>query len=297
MNDRLNRVLDYLKNFDVQTHPVSFQSVPDGRVPTESFDYHVHKYWEVKFCSDPGELIIQAPQTVHCATRTDHVFAVTHNYVQLEEWFFDLSDDKNIYNFLPELLDNLSRMPLRSEFNTMRTHLVEAVVSNLPSGLKAKNIKYTIDHKTVTVVGPPEVIAKMSSATLSTIDFTMVSSSSGKFEVSLVLPDGVKLLDNIEVFLVTIDTSGYKEKTVAVSDIRFKGLASSVKANVGKTIKNVKICGPEEVIKKIKASDLYATVDLTDRTAGEYTVDARIASTKYNNVWQVGTYSVAVTIK
>lgn len=131
MNDRLNRVLDYLKNFDVQTHPVSFQSVPDGRVPTESFDYHIHKYWEVKFCSDPGELIIQAPQTVHCATRTDHVFAVTHNYVQLEEWFFDLSDDKNIYNFLPELLDNLSRVPLRSEFNTMRTHLVEAVVSNL----------------------------------------------------------------------------------------------------------------------------------------------------------------------
>ncbi len=174
---------------------------------------------------------------------------------------------------------------------------VVAAFNNLPSGFKDKDIKYTIDHKTVTVVGPPEVIEKMNSVTLSPIDFTTVSSSSGKFEVSLVLPDGVKLLDNIDVFFVTIETSGYKEKTVTISDIRFKGLASSVKANAGKTIKNVKICGPEAVIKKIKSGDLYATIDLTDRTAGEYTVDARIASTKYNNVWQVGTYSVAVTIK
>lgn len=174
---------------------------------------------------------------------------------------------------------------------------VTAAFNNLPSGLKAKNIKYTIDHSKVTVVGPPEVIGKMKNVTLSPIDFTAVSSKTNKFEVSLLLPDGVKLLDNIEAFKVTIDTSDYTEKTLTVSDIKFSGLASSVKANAGETIRNVKICGPKDVIKKIKASDLYATIDLTDKTAGEYTVDAKIASSKYGNVWQVGTYSVAVTIR
>ena len=169
--------------------------------------------------------------------------------------------------------------------------------NNLPSGLALKNIKYAVDHNKVTVVGPPDVISKMTSVTLSPIDFTSVSASSNKFEVSLVLPDGVKLLDNIEVFIVSIDTKGYAEKTLTVSNIRFTGLANSVKAKTGKTIKNVKICGPKADIKKIKASDLYAVIDLTDKTAGEYTVDIQIKSQKYNKVWQVGTYSVAVTVE
>ena len=38
-------------------------------------------------------------------------------------------------------------------------------------------------------------------------------------------------------------------------------------------------------------------VDLTDKSAGVHTVDVVIKSEKYNNVWQIGTYSTAVTIK
>jgi len=168
---------------------------------------------------------------------------------------------------------------------------------NMPSGLALKNIKYTVDHNKVTVVGPPDVVEKMTSVTLSPIDFTSVSTGTKKFEVSLVLPDGVKLLDNIEVFIVSIDTEGYREKIIGVTDIKFTGLADSMKAKTGKTIKNVKICGPSADIKKIKASDVYAVIDLRDKTVGEYTVDVQIKSQKYNKIWQVGTYSVAVTVE
>ena len=59
----------------------------------------------------------------------------------------------------------------------------------------------------------------------------------------------------------------------------------------------VKICGPANIIKSLKASDFYAVADLTDKSAGVHTVDVVIKSEKYNNVWQIGTYSTAVTIK
>ncbi|MBO7519736.1 MAG: hypothetical protein J6T73_03060, partial [Clostridia bacterium] len=64
-----------------------------------------------------------------------------------------------------------------------------------------------------------------------------------------------------------------------------------------KYIKNVKICGPKADIADITASDLYAVADLSEKSAGSYTVDVLIKSDKYKRIWQVGSYSVAVNIK
>ncbi len=173
---------------------------------------------------------------------------------------------------------------------------VRATFTNLPSGIKDSDIIWSVDHSTVSVIGPPDVISKLSEVTLSAIDLRTVSTSSNSFEVSATLPDGVKILDNIEFFTVSVTTSDYAEKTVSVSDIRYTGLSNGLSAKTRGRISNVKICGPADIIKNISRSDLYATLDLTDRSAGEHTVDAIIKSDKYPNVWQVGTYSTPVTI-
>lgn len=174
---------------------------------------------------------------------------------------------------------------------------VKAAFNNLPEGLTADNIKHSIDHKAVTIVGTPEVVSKMTSAELSPIDLTLVSKASQTFESTLVLPDGARLLDNIEFFTVTIDTEDFEEKTLSVSNIKYSGLDSSLKANVSTDIKNVKICGNKNDIKNISSKDLYAVVDLSDKPAGDYTVSVIIKSDKYKNVWQVGQYNVAVSVK
>lgn len=174
---------------------------------------------------------------------------------------------------------------------------VKAVFNNLPAGFTTETMAYKLDHNTVTVIGPPDVIDKMKAVELSPIDMTAVSKTSNKFEVSPVLQDGVKLLDNIKVFIVTIETKNYSEKTLAVRDIRYKGLSATDSATSDKTIRNVKICGPKADISKITSADLYAEVDLSNCTKGQYTVDVIVKSQKYPKVWQVGTYSLAVTIK
>ncbi|MEE1238406.1 MAG: hypothetical protein UHO61_00580, partial [Acutalibacteraceae bacterium] len=159
------------------------------------------------------------------------------------------------------------------------------------------SIGYSIDHQSVTVIGKPEAIDKITQVTLSAIDITSVSVSSNKFDVSPKLPDGVRLLDSIEHFTVTVDTSGYAEKTFTVSSVRFKGLSAGLSATSETVIRNVKICGPKGVIARLKDDMLYALVNLSDKTAGELTVPVSVKSDSYNNIWQVGSYSTAVKIR
>ena len=174
---------------------------------------------------------------------------------------------------------------------------VKAAFSNLPSGMSEKNIKYTIDHSSITVIGTPDVVSDLEYVTLAPIDFTNVSSQSYKFEVTASLNDGVRLLDAVDYFTVNIDTSGFSEKTFTISNIKCIGLDSGFTVSSDSSIKNVKISGPKEIISEIKASDLYAVADLSDKSKGTHTVPAIIKSDVYKTVWQVGSYSIAVTIK
>ncbi len=170
------------------------------------------------------------------------------------------------------------------------------VFNNLPAGLTAENIKYKISQSKVTIIGTPEIVDKIENISLSAIDFRNVSKTANSFEVSATLPDGVKFLESIDVFFVEIDTAKYAEVTLDVKNTRCLGLSGGLKAKTDKLIKNVKLCGPADVIKNIKQSDLFAVVDLTDKAAGDYTVEAVIKSDLYDNVWQVGTYSTSITL-
>lgn len=171
----------------------------------------------------------------------------------------------------------------------------KAVFTNLPEGMSSDDVKYTLSQNKVTVIGTPEIVDKLDSISLATIDFREVSTTSNSFEVSASLPDGVKILENIDVFFVNIDTSGYAETTLEIKNIRCLGLDSSLKAKTDKSVL-VKICGPAKTIKDIKAGDLFVVIDLTDKAAGDYTVEAVVKSDIYDTVWQIGAYSTSVTL-
>ena len=175
---------------------------------------------------------------------------------------------------------------------------VKAVFSNLPSGMTEDDIPHSIDHDSITVIGTPDVVKEMKSVTLAPIDITKVSVSSNKFEVAASLPEGVKLFDSVEYFTVTVDKSKLSERTFLVSEIKCTGVGSGYTAkSENASIKLVKMCGPKEIISNLKSSDLYAVADLSDKAAGSHTVDVIIKSKSYDNIWQVGTYSVLVNIK
>ena len=221
------------------------------------------------------------------------------------------SNEKIIYRFTSEGLvydasDNLitnsfltlsfTSVKVLQPISKMATVSCKAVFSNLPEGMSESDISYKIDQTKVTIIGTPEVVDKINSISLSTIDFRKVSASSNIFEVAPSLPDGVKLLESIDYFTVSIDSSNYAEVVFDVKSIRCTGVGENLKAKTDTRIRNVKICGPKDVVSQLKASDFYAVVDLTDKSAGDHTVEAVIKSDIYKNVWQVGTYSTSITL-
>lgn len=178
-----------------------------------------------------------------------------------------------------------------------KTVTCKPVFNNLPAGLTQEDIKYTINHSSITIIGTPEIIDNIENISLSAIDFRQVTTSTNTFEVSATLPNGVKILDNIENLVVEINTSKYAEKTLNINDIRWSSLQEGLKASTASQLKNVKLCGPENIIKKIKSSDLYALVNLENKTAGVYTVEVVIKSDVYDEVWQIGTYNISITLE
>ncbi len=219
-----------------------------------------------------------------------------------DEVIYRYTSDGSIYDAQN---NTIVSTPLTLDFTSVKvsqpiskkaTFKVRPVFTNTPSGMSVSNIPWSVDHPSVTVIGTPEVIDKIEEISLSAIDFTGVSTTANLFEVSAVLPEGVKILDNVEFFTISIDTSKYAEKVFTVSDIRCTGLSSGLKMSSVDRIRNVKICGPKSVISSITASDLYASISLTDKSVGEHTVEVAIKSEKHNNIWQVGAYSTTITI-
>lgn len=192
---------------------------------------------------------------------------------------------------------SISQAKVTVPISKKKTVPVKTDFSSLPSGFDKSSLSVRVDHPTVTIIGTPETVDKTDSVSLSPIDITSVSLSSKSFKATPKLPDGVRMLDSIESFTVTVKLDGYAEKSFTVSKIRSVGLGGGLSADGIKSIVNVKLCGPKSVIDKIKAEQLYAQIDLTDKKAGEHTVNAEIYCSDVKTVWQVGEYKTTVTIK
>ncbi len=250
--------------------------------------------------TESDTITIKGPRTVINEIATVEAYASV-NEILSESTTYDA--EIRLFNEAGEAIDmtnlTLSEKAVKVTVPISKSITVPVVAdfTNLSESFQKSSIAYSVDHQTVTVIGKPEAINKITRVTLSAIDITSVSISSNKFDVSPKLPEGVRLLDSIEHFTVTVDTSNYAEKTFTVSSIRYKGLSAGLSATSDTAIRNVKICGPKNVISKLKDDMLYAFVDLSDKAAGEHTVTVTIGSDSYDNIWQVGSYSTTVKIK
>lgn len=173
---------------------------------------------------------------------------------------------------------------------------VKVDFSNVPKNFDKSSINATVNHTEVAIIGTPETVGKIKEITLSPIDITTVTNTTQTFEVSAKLPEGVRMLDAIESFEVGVNLSAYRERVISVEEISYKGLSSNLSATA-EVIKNVRICGPANIIQNLEESSVYAEIDLTDKKAGAHATNAVINFKGIDNVWAVGSYETSVTIK
>ena len=207
-----------------------------------------------------------------------------------------LLNEKNKEISTDNLQLSTNKVQITVPISKKKTIPVKVDFANIPKGFEKESINATVDHSSVTIIGPPETVDKITEVSLSPIDVTTLGAKTGSFEVAPKLPEGVRMFDTIETFVVTVNLDNYRERVINVSTIKVTGVASGLSANAA-GIKNVKICGPASVVNRIADKDVYATIDLTDKIAGEHAVNASISFEGYKNVWAVGTYQTTVTIK
>ncbi len=178
-----------------------------------------------------------------------------------------------------------------------KTVPVKADFSNLPDGFDIKSLKYKIDHSKVLIEGLPDVVEQVNEITLNPIDLRNVSVSSHKFEVQPNLPEGIRIFDAIEKFVVNIDVDNYDQKTITVSKTQYEGLGANLKVVEINKISEVNICAPKNILNRINSKNTYAKIVLTDKKAGKYTVNVIICFKGYDKAWSVGSYKTTLTIK
>lgn len=158
-------------------------------------------------------------------------------------------------------------------------------------------LKYSLSNTEVTIIGPATTVDAIQSIELSSLDFYEISTSNNSFELTPVLPDGIKLLDNIQAVTLKVDTKSFIEKTFTVSEYLVVNNQTGYKVTLNNSIKNVKICGPRKAVNSITADKLLAVIDLTGKTMGDFTVNVTINCPDNNSIWQIGTYQASIKVK
>ncbi len=203
------------------------------------------------------------------------------------------ADGKKISN--KNLVLSESKVKITVPISKKKTVPVVVAFSNMPKGFDTSSLSYKLNFKEVTVIGAPDTVDKTKEVTLSPIDISSLSKDSNSFDVSAKLPEGVRLLDNIEHFTVEFELNRYSQKTINVNNFKFENLDSGLTAK-GVSLKNVKVFGPTKSLGSITDASTYAIVDLSKKVAGEHTLEVLICFDNRNDVWALGSYTTAVTI-
>ncbi len=236
--------------------------------------------------------VINSIETVRATTQVNKTLSQSETF----DATVVLLDKKNKEISRENLQLSTNQVKITVPISQKKVVPVKVDFSNVPKNFNKNSINAKVNHTEVTIIGTPETVEKIKEVTLSPIDITTVTNKVQTFEVSAKLPEGVRMLDAIESFEVTMNLSNYRERVISVKRISYKGLSSELSATAA-SIKNVRICGPANIIRNLNESSVYAEIDLTDKKAGAHATNAVISFDGIDNVWAVGNYETSVTIK
>lgn len=126
---------------------------------------------------------------------------------------------------------------------------------------------------------------------LCTFDFDHLSPNNLQQKLALTVPDSLKILGGVQEITAKFNLGTVRSKNLSVqltdSNTTFANCPAGVSVSLmEKTLSNITVCGPSNVISRIKVSDLQVTVDVKgDVTVGQRTLVTRVTLPNYPNVW------------
>lgn len=161
------------------------------------------------------------------------------------------------------------------------------------------NSRITISPASIQVRGDPDVISSMDSVSLGQIDEKKITGDETK-NMAIMLPDGVENLSGTTTATVTITQIGTTTKKLNVTDINVvnpNGLEYTLERNS----LTVTFRGTKTMLDMLSSRNVSLTLDLgyLNKTSGTVSVPVtvNVQSTLSGKVYEIGDYSMNVTIK
>ena len=176
---------------------------------------------------------------------------------------------------------------------------ISPIFSNQPSQMIFKNNKFKVTPSSVEIAASKEILETLNKIETEALDFSKINPEHNEFNLSLKIPNGCRSLSNTYSANLKLNMSGIQSKKITINKITFINLAENKQAQASTVGFKVEIVGPFDEIKEIKASDIYAQIDLSGKESftGSTELPAKIIIESFPGCWAYGSYSINAQIK
>ena len=253
----------------------------------------------------PSEITVKGPKNLidnidkAVAKISKSVEIAKDSTFQTDEVVFYDADDNEIDSSKLEILGS-DKFDVNFTVYKKKIAKLKVNISGCPDNFDVNSLPLVMSEKEISVISPnlkdkDEEILEVGTIDLSSIDLT----NREVFDVKL--GDGEVNLNGTDKVTVTFDSRGYTSKkfTIPQKNIIMSNTPIGLSAQLETDkLTNVVVYGPEDIVSKLKSSDLYAKIDLSDVVdKGSYTRNAVVYSPISNKVWSYGGNEVQFIVK
>lgn len=176
-------------------------------------------------------------------------------------------------------------------------------ITNAPANFDLDSLDLTLSEEKITLAAPNTSLDEMDEFNIGSISLRDIDLDySHDFVVTV--PDNYQNQSGFSTVNLRLNSEGLTKKDFVLTDIGVVNAPTTYDFELVTQQLTVSIIGPEAVMEQLDASDITANVDLLSYSVQAEVVDGdtvtfnytpTITCSKYNNVWAVGDYRVAVT--
>lgn len=235
---------------------------------------------------DHVKLVVDASTNLN----TSKTFEATPKFMSIDGFEMDANAFK--YNEDIKFIVNVpvykeKQIPLKFMYknssNHFNTDLLHAIIS----------------PEYINIAGAPDVIDAINELNIGYIDMRELDIGKS-FIFNVKVPAGCKNIDRIDAATLSFDYSNWKARIFSVSDVKLSNVPNDYDVTINSSvIKDVKFIGFADAIDNLNASDITATVDLTNVSIkeGKQIVPVVVETVNKDGVWAVGEYKCSITSK
>ncbi len=178
-----------------------------------------------------------------------------------------------------------------------KTVPLKVSIVNSSGGMDSAFCTAKVQPENITITGNAEVLDAINSIDLGVID---VAEKTENFDTSIavVLPNGVKNVNNVETVKVSVTFNDVQTRTIRVTGIALENLPDGTTAKISERYMTIKVRGIAEDLKKLTADNVSLVADVRNQVLpnGTNRLNAVAVFPDDLKVGAVGKYQITVVV-